>query len=770
MRKKSLATPAISVIIPVFNVEEYILRCIKSVLSQTYTNYEVLIIDDVSPCRSISLIKEYFNNRLPNNIKIIRRNENGGLGAARNTGIEAAKGDFILFLDSDDWLKNNALELFYKKSIEHNADVVVADFYMATEAIAFPANSFRSVIESTNRREFVLNYNPCAWNKLYHRSLFITNNIRFPEEKQWYEDVATIPLILSFCKTVFILKEPLFYYYQRPDSIMGQTRKGNSKLFDIFKSSQRLIKHRRYFTKQEWLNIEESLSFHCGAARLDDIAGISNIFKRFKFFNLLYKKLENTLPRWKTSAAITSYHHNYKKQHQLYLHIFTAFRKGNIFKAWFWSLFLEKRNDLKPKILFAIPTLGIGGAEKVFVNMLSQINLDLLDVTVYVYQKTGEFEKQLPANKIKVIQRNSFLHELYGMPFLPTIFSKKISIRHKLFKLKTAFLNNFIGRNYTYRTQIAKHIEPDYKYYNMAVAYTDLTPDMTDFVLKKVDSGKKMIWIHNDFNPSYIDYIDEQRFNTSFQQFDDIVCVSTGAGHSFAKRFPSTKDKIRILFNFIDVEEIKQKASVTPQNFFTPGVVNLISISRIDLNHKGYDRIIPIVVKLKQEGFRFKWHIIGDGKDYSLLNEMIMKYDIEDIIILHGSSTNPYPFLKHADALVLPSRFEAYPTVVLESHILNTPAIVAHTSGTDDQFISIQEMVLENNEASIYKGLKRYLHDAELRTKMKSDVASYEYDNDRIRSKLYKLIDVHIPAIKDDNKRHYSNKSIQVRKAETSKN
>ena len=744
-KKTIVNKPAISVIVPVYNVEKYIIRCVTSVLDQSFKNYELIIVDDCTPCNSIKLAREYFAaKKQQKNIKIITRSANGGLGAARNTGIENAEGDYLFFLDSDDWLQTEGLQKLYSKIEQSKADVVAADYFTATDQIAYPAMIFKAFTDKMDERSFVMNYNPGAWNKLYRTRLFKENSIKFPEEKQWYEDLATIPLILAISKKVTILNEAILYYYQRADSIMGETRKGNLKIFDIFRSCDRLIENRRLFTREEWRSIEDNLSFHCGAARLDDIIAINKLSNRFAFIKLLYKHLNNTLPSWSTSNAITSHYLNYKSQSQCYKKTFASFAKGNLLKALLYSLFIKKITSHKPKILFAIPTLSIGGAEKVFTNMLFQLDLAKFDVTVYVYEKTGPLETLLPKENIRVIHRNHYKNDLYYRPFLNTLFDGQVSFSDKLFKCKTAIVNNIISREYSYNKFVKRFSDLPYTSYDAAIAYTDLTPDMSNFVLHKINSGNKIIWVHNDFNPTFLNYIDDRLFEKSFGGFNSIACVSSGAANSLSKRFPSIDKKIRVINNFLDIEEIRSKALKNISYKFDKGVLNLISVGRIDMHTKGYDRIISIASRLKKEGYQFKWHIVGNGPDMDALKNLSNSYEVDDIFIFHGSQLNPYPFIKAADVLILPSRFEAYPTVVLEAHTLGTPCLVARNSGTEDQFKKITELVVDNTDFAIYDGLKRLLSDKELQQKMKKQVQTYIYDNEIIKQKVYELFGIEI--------------------------
>ena len=127
IKKCSMKEPLVSVGIPVYNVELYIEKCLLSVFAQTYQNLEILIIDDCGSDSSMKIVSDLMHSHKQGNlIKVIRHQNNKGLGEARNTAIDNAKGDYIYFLDSDDFIENNTIEILLHEAEEYNADVVMA--------------------------------------------------------------------------------------------------------------------------------------------------------------------------------------------------------------------------------------------------------------------------------------------------------------------------------------------------------------------------------------------------------------------------------------------------------------------------------------------------------------------------------------------------------------------------------------------------------------------------------------------------------------------
>lgn len=212
----------ISVIVPVYNVEAYLSKCIESIINQTYDDLEIILVDDGSPDKSGEICDEYAKK--DSRIKVIHK-ENGGLSSARNAGINAANGDLIGFVDSDDYIHPEMYERMYNAIEKEKADLCMCSFKMV--------NQFDIVINSTvepiqnevlSREEcFVRLFGPIGWQyvtvpmKLYKKNLF--NSLRF-EEGKLHEDEFLIHHLFGKCNTVVTVSDELYFYVQREGSIM----------------------------------------------------------------------------------------------------------------------------------------------------------------------------------------------------------------------------------------------------------------------------------------------------------------------------------------------------------------------------------------------------------------------------------------------------------------------------------------------------------------------------------------------------------------------
>jgi len=209
----------VSVIVPVYNVEKYIGKCIESIKKQTFDNFEVIVIDDESPDKSIEIVKNMAKD--DSRFKIISQ-KNKGLGGARNTGIKNAKGQYLFFLDSDDYIEQDTLELLVNYMENNDVDIVVFDYLKVNEnEKVISAPKFGKNILSRDeayKKILSLKTSPMACNKLYKRELFVKNNIYYPENFL-HEDVATTYKLFWHSFNIGYVEESFYFWVIRDGSI-----------------------------------------------------------------------------------------------------------------------------------------------------------------------------------------------------------------------------------------------------------------------------------------------------------------------------------------------------------------------------------------------------------------------------------------------------------------------------------------------------------------------------------------------------------------------
>ncbi len=212
-------SPLISIIIPVYNVEKYLDKCIASVVNQTYTNLEIILIDDGSPDNCPAICDQW--QEKDSRIKVIHR-ENGGLSVARNNGIDACSGSYVQFVDSDDYIETNTVECLLHACLETDAEVSCCG-YVKEYANRINYNPITDVRQCYEGEEILISamkgtvFEHCAWNKLWRRELF-DDDCRFPPGKL-FEDSATTWKVLRKCNRVVCVPDVLYHYIARKNSI-----------------------------------------------------------------------------------------------------------------------------------------------------------------------------------------------------------------------------------------------------------------------------------------------------------------------------------------------------------------------------------------------------------------------------------------------------------------------------------------------------------------------------------------------------------------------
>lgn len=240
----------VSVIVPIYKVEEYLDECVQSILNQTYQNFELILVDDASPDNCGKMCDAYAEAN--SKVKVIHK-ENGGLSSARNAGLEIAKGEYIAFIDSDDYIRDCYLEDMVKLAEQYTADLVCCHFTKAEvfdgweDADSKIIYRGEEIIDNRYTNDVVMTV---AWNKLYHRKFFFEYGLRYPHGKI-HEDNFLTPQILYRAKCMVITGKSLYFYRVRDNSIV--TGSFSEKKLDKLESIEHNLRFYHEIGKKELL-------------------------------------------------------------------------------------------------------------------------------------------------------------------------------------------------------------------------------------------------------------------------------------------------------------------------------------------------------------------------------------------------------------------------------------------------------------------------------------------------------------------------------------
>lgn len=242
----------ISIIVPIYNAEKYLNKCIKSLINQTKENLEFILINDGSTDTSEEIIKSYQDTR----IKYFK-NKNQGIGKTRNFGIKKSTGKYIMFLDSDDFLATNACEELFKKAEQDKLDLVINNFYRVEEETSKQEEVIISKFKNTTlkeNKELLLEINLAPWNKLYKSELLKNNKIKFVEDLK-YEDAPFVIEAMDKAKRIGQVNKCLNYYVIHKNS---ETTIRDERVFDIIEITDRIRKY--FFKRKEYTETVDKLS------------------------------------------------------------------------------------------------------------------------------------------------------------------------------------------------------------------------------------------------------------------------------------------------------------------------------------------------------------------------------------------------------------------------------------------------------------------------------------------------------------------------------
>lgn len=280
----------VSIVVPVYNVEDYLKQCLESLVNQTYKNIEIVCVNDGSTDNSLKILEDY-KNRYPEIIKVVNK-KNGGLAEARNYGVDNCNGEYIGFVDSDDWVDLKMYENMLSLALKNEADVVISDYtevYIDKEVLVKD--------DSINTKML---YESLVCNKLFKKELFEKVKIRFPLGL-WYEDNAVTYKLLFLANKV-VKDNSSYYFYRRTRENSIMNSQNNPKIYDMHKIGESLYDFflKYNLSKEEKEEIEYIFIKNILFRQIPKIVKYEfpSIFKIKKQLKRHYMVLENYFPYW----------------------------------------------------------------------------------------------------------------------------------------------------------------------------------------------------------------------------------------------------------------------------------------------------------------------------------------------------------------------------------------------------------------------------------------------------------------------------------------
>lgn len=383
------------------------------------------------------------------------------------------------------------------------------------------------------------------------------------------------------------------------------------------------------------------------------------------------------------------------------------------------------------KILFVIQTLSLGGAERSLINLLHELSADQYEVDLLLFKKRGAFLDQVPS-WVNILDVPEGLKELYS----PLSHSGK----YALVKIAGTISSKILWRTrkkraaFRWRYFYKKRIPKLPVQYDVAIAYSG--SEVQYLVRDCVCASKKIVWVHNDYRTAGYSRKDDLCY---FADMDEIVSVSDACVDALKETFPAFSKKIRCIENITSSAFVRKQAEMyAPEEY--SDCPALLSIGRMG-PQKGFDMAISAAALMKKNNVQFRWYIIGEGKLREKLEKQIKELNVEDCVILLGTRTNPYPYIKNCTILVQPSRFEGKSVVLDEAKILCTPIVATNYPTVRDQILEGREGIITPMTAEgIAEEIQKLLENPALLMRIRDYLGCHEYGNQREVTKYIELI------------------------------
>lgn len=395
------------------------------------------------------------------------------------------------------------------------------------------------------------------------------------------------------------------------------------------------------------------------------------------------------------------------------------------------------------KIIFVIESMNIGGTEKALLSMVSEIPKDKYDITILLLENKGGFLEFIP-NHIKVQHLREYSDiEVDMRKSAKDLLRTELENKKYFDGFKTLFYYGVsrISKDYSiyFNNKIMKKVNMLDREYDVAISYQGPPSHFSAYlVVNKIKAKKRIQWVHSDVSKLNLDI---KTTNNLYKNFDKIFVVSKEGKDKFEEVFPHLKNKTEVFSNILSSKLAKQQAELKKGFDDNFEGIRVLTVGRLS-GEKGQGITIPILSKLRNNGYNVKWYCIGEGVLREDYEKLIKEYNLEDYYILLGNHTNPYPYFKECDIYVQPSKFEGYCITLAEARMFNKPIVSTDFIGAREQLTNRETgLIVPFNDKQIYSAIKEIIDDEKLRKRFSVNLRKQKVNTINEINKLYDFID-----------------------------
>lgn len=361
------------------------------------------------------------------------------------------------------------------------------------------------------------------------------------------------------------------------------------------------------------------------------------------------------------------------------------------------------------KVLFAVKNMNVGGVEKSLLSLLNTIDRTEYEVDLLLLEKYGGFMDAIPdwVNVIICKDYAAIKNEV-NLPPMQVIKSYFQNGRlGRAAKLLMAYAKTKATKDYSYYYKaVFSTVGRLPKHYDVAVSYTSIISYLTWYVNYHVDADVYVGWVHFDVSKIKPD---RTMLLDLHKKMKKIYVVSQSALDAFTAMFPELKEISELRYNVVDKKQILALAEEPAEDIREPGVKTIVTLGRLT-SEKGQDIVPEVAAKLKAVGLSFKWYLIGDGGLRRQIEEKSRALGVESAVILLGTKTNPYPYLKQADLYVQTSLYEGRCISIDEAMIFECGIISTKVSGVYEQMVNRRDCaVVERGEEELFSAILKMI-------------------------------------------------------------
>lgn len=389
------------------------------------------------------------------------------------------------------------------------------------------------------------------------------------------------------------------------------------------------------------------------------------------------------------------------------------------------------------KLLFVMMHLEMGGAERSLVNLLNEIDYNEYSVDLLLIKKKGELISQLPQN-VNIIETPYELRSLFSNRIEKIRGIKYFVIRGCSILYSEIYGKIKPGDNCAVRWNgfYDKAIPKLDRKYDVAISY--LAGPSMFYVANKVEAKKKIVFIHSDYKASGA-FIGKNTDFPYFKKFDVIPTISEQCKNSLVKEFPDIREKFVVVPNITSTRLIEARSCQFIPEEYKERKSIICSVGRLS-NEKGFDMAAQAAAILKSRKILFSWYIVGEGGERKKIQEIIAKNHLEDCFFLLGIRDNPYPYMRYADIVVQPSRYEGKSMVLDEAKILAKPIIATNYTTVHDQLTEEEGLIVEMSPKGIADGVQKILSDESVQSQFSDYLKQKDYGNTNEMTRFYEIL------------------------------